>query len=94
MRLPLGASCEVLFGGDRFLHGFISTKFEAASADHVGLVARARQFSSFILFIGRIASVDLFDPKHAIIIQNKVRSSRVLRRHKCAHRTTSSTQTL
>lgn len=26
---------------------------------------------SFILLVGRIVSADLFDPKHAIIIQNK-----------------------
>ena len=72
MRLPLGASCEVLFGGDRFLHGYISTKFGSEATDHLSIQARARQFSSFILVLGRIASVDLFDPKYAIVIQNKV----------------------
>ncbi len=35
------------------------------------MVARARQFSSFILLVGSIASADVFLPKYAIIIKNK-----------------------
>merc|ERR1719197_1626747 len=35
------------------------------------LSARARQFSSFILMVGKIASADTFEPTHAIIVQNK-----------------------
>ena len=35
------------------------------------LVARARQFSSFLLLIGKMGSKDEFLPKHAIILQNK-----------------------
>jgi hypothetical protein len=35
------------------------------------LVARARQFSSFILLVGRIASADVFEPRFGIIVQNK-----------------------
>lgn len=29
------------------------------------------QFSSFVLLVGRVASSDLFEPKHAIIIKDK-----------------------
>lgn len=35
------------------------------------MVARARQFSSFILVLGRIASADLFEPIQAMVVQNK-----------------------
>merc|ERR1711970_1614123 len=37
----------------------------------LSLVSRARQFSSFIVLVGRIASAKTFDPKYAAIIQNK-----------------------
>lgn len=39
--------------------------------NELSLVARARQFSSFIVLLGSIASADLFLPKYAIIVQNK-----------------------
>lgn len=35
------------------------------------LTARARQFSSFILLLGRIPSADVFEPQYATIVQNK-----------------------
>src|SRR6185312_2609756 len=35
------------------------------------LEARARQFSSFIVMLGSIASAELFVPKHAVLVQNK-----------------------
>jgi hypothetical protein len=35
------------------------------------LTARARQFSSYILLLGRISSHDVFDPQYATIVQNK-----------------------
>merc|ERR1712232_351189 len=35
------------------------------------LKARARQFSSFLVLIGRVASANSFAPKYAVILQNK-----------------------
>ena len=35
------------------------------------LVAQAKQFSSFIVLIGRIVSCKVFDPKFSFIVQNK-----------------------
>lgn len=35
------------------------------------LVARARQFSSFLLLLGRIETNSVFSPSHAIILSNK-----------------------
>ena len=40
-------------------------------AGAVNLVARARQFSSFLLLVGNISGPSSFTPKHAIILQNK-----------------------
>merc|ERR1711970_950376 len=37
----------------------------------LSLVSRARQFSSFIVLVGRIVSAKTFDPKYAAIVQNK-----------------------
>ena len=46
------------------------------------LIARARQFSSFILVLGTMTAGDAMDPQHAIILQNKdVRCFAVLGQH-------------
>lgn len=71
MRFPISAAADVVFGGDRFLHAMILHEFEGVSGAQLSLYARARQFSSFILVVGRIGGPDLFEPKAAIIIQNK-----------------------
>ena len=71
MKFSIDASTQVSFGGDRFLHGWVSHQFSGNSGLRLSLVARARQFSSFILMVGSIASADLFEPKYGIIIQNK-----------------------
>lgn len=71
MKFPISAATNVVFGGDRFLHGWVNHQFGGNTGSTVSLVARARQFSSFILLVGRIASATVFEPKGAIIIQNK-----------------------
>jgi hypothetical protein len=71
MMFSLDAATRVSFLGDRFLHAFITHQFSDSSELALGLVARARQFSSFVLLVGRIASADVFEPKFGIIIQNK-----------------------
>jgi hypothetical protein len=53
------------------LHAYVAQKFSNDTGSTLNLVARARQFSSFILMVGRIASATVFEPKGAIIIQNK-----------------------
>eukprot|EP00981_Chlorochromonas_danica_P011349 scaffold3916_cov219-Ochromonas_danica.AAC.1 len=42
-----------------------------ASLPKLQLVAQARQFSSYVVLLGRMASKQLFEPKHAFIVQNK-----------------------
>ncbi|MBL9103130.1 MAG: hypothetical protein JNL82_19445 [Myxococcales bacterium] len=71
MSFALDAATRVTFHGDRLLHAWISHQFSGSSGLALSLVARARQFSSFILLVGRIASADVFEPKYGIIVQNK-----------------------
>lgn len=71
MYFPLDASTRVSFMGDRYVHGWINQQFSGNSGLRLNLIARARQFSSFILLVGRISGADTFDPKYGIIIQNK-----------------------
>jgi hypothetical protein len=71
MRFALDASTRVAFFGERYLHAWISHQFSGQPAPALSLVARARQFSSFILLVGRIASADSFEPRLGIIVQNK-----------------------
>eukprot|EP01094_Clydonella_sp_ATCC50884_P007981 TRINITY_DN1724_c0_g1_i1.p1 TRINITY_DN1724_c0_g1~~TRINITY_DN1724_c0_g1_i1.p1 ORF type:complete len:931 (+),score=378.48 TRINITY_DN1724_c0_g1_i1:35-2794(+) len=71
MKFPLDASTSVKFYGDRFVHGWIGHKFSNNTGSSVKLVARARQFSSYIVLVGRMGGPGLFEPKHAMIIQNK-----------------------
>jgi hypothetical protein len=71
MSFALDASTRVQFLGDRYLHAWISHQFSGTNELALSLVARARQFSSFVLLVGRIASADVFEPKFGVIVQNK-----------------------
>ncbi|CAE7683490.1 TRPT1 [Symbiodinium sp. CCMP2592] len=71
MTFPLNASTNVTFAGERHLHAWLSHQFSGQSGCQLSLVARARQFSSMLVLIGRVSSATSFDPKYAAIIQNK-----------------------
>ena len=71
MKFPLNASSNVSFLGERYLHSYVDHQFSTTQSVRATLNARAKQFSSFILLVGRIASIDLFEPKYAIILENK-----------------------
>eukprot|EP00039_Didymoeca_costata_P032748 m.39240 g.39240 ORF g.39240 m.39240 type:complete len:922 (-) comp9523_c1_seq2:101-2866(-) len=71
MKFPLNAAADVYFLGDRYVHACIMTQFSGQRGMQVKLAARARQFSSFILMLGKISGPDTFDPSEAIIVQNK-----------------------
>eukprot|EP00808_Paulinella_micropora_P032035 g33071.t1 len=50
----------------------LETLLESRSgAESLQLVARARQFSCFILLLGTLSVGNAFEPKHGIIVQNK-----------------------
>jgi hypothetical protein len=71
MQFALNASTNVTFGGDRHLHTWLSHSFSGQQLPKLTLVAQARQFSSFVVLIGRIASASVFEPKYGMIVQNK-----------------------
>lgn len=71
MHFPLSAETEVSFGGQRFLHGYMAHRFGDAPAAELTLLASARQFSSFVVLIGRIASPTRFEPLGAAIVKDK-----------------------
>ena len=71
VRFPLNSSVDIHMNGTQTLHAFIANKFEGARPPSFAVQARARQFSSFILLLGRYPSSDLFLPEAAIIVRNK-----------------------
>ena len=71
MFFPINAATSVEFTGERYLHAWIQHRFASSPRAQPKLVARARQFSSFLLMVGTISGPDKFDPKDAIILQNK-----------------------
>lgn len=71
MKFALNAAAQVYFDGDRYLHAYLQHQFSHESGPQLSLTAKARQFSSMLVMLGRITAADTFDPKHAIIVQNK-----------------------
>eukprot|EP01036_Dinobryon_divergens_P035624 gene35624-46204_t len=79
MYFSLSAATTVTIRGERYLHAWMSHRFSLAGSgggasdnvDRLSLSCRARQFSSFIVLIGRIASSKEFVPNYAMIVQNK-----------------------
>lgn len=69
--IPLNAAINIEFGGSRYLHAWVIHSFDGGEQSNTNIVARARQFSSFVLLVGNIVGKNEFDPKHAIILQNK-----------------------
>merc|ERR1719240_2096352 len=71
IKFPLSAAADLTFYGDQYLHSFVQHKFARGGAGKLQLAARARQFSSFVLLIGKLSGPGSFDPESAIIIKNK-----------------------
>ena len=70
MSFPLSASSVISFSGSTFIHSIINHRF-SHECNEFNLVARARQFSGYILVLGTISGDDTFIPTNAIIIKNK-----------------------
>jgi len=67
----MGNAATVLeLTGSQHLHGWMNHRFGETSKEH-RLVARARQFSSFVLVLGNMVDGSTLSPKDAIVIQNK-----------------------
>lgn len=71
MSIPINAATSVEMKGDRYLHGWVNHRFESSTLGPFALTARARQFSSFLLMVGVLGGANKFEPKDAIIVQNK-----------------------
>lgn len=71
MFFDISAATSVEFHGDRYLHSMILHSFAHQDPNPMRLVARARQFSSFILLVGKISSATQFSPEAAMVISNK-----------------------
>jgi hypothetical protein len=69
MHIPINAATSVQFNGHLFLHAWMLQRFQQKQSFQ--LVSRARQFSSFLLLIGKISGPDTFEPEDGIILQNK-----------------------
>ena len=55
IKFPLSAAADLTFYGDQYLHSFVQHKFARGGAGKLQLAARARQFSSFVLLIGKLS---------------------------------------
>ena len=71
MQIPINAATTIDMEGPVFLHGWLSPSFASPGPQEFKLVGRARQFSSFLMMIGIMATGERFHPKDAIILQNK-----------------------
>jgi len=69
MYVPINSATSVELKGDIYLHAWMLQKFE--NKPSFSLASRARQFSSFLLLIGKLSGPDTFEPQHGIILQNK-----------------------
>ena len=63
---------RVSFGGERLLHAWLRHGFSGQPPPQLHLVARAQQFSSYIVLAGRLVSATKFEPSCAVIVQNRV----------------------
>lgn len=71
MSFPLNAATNVRFNGDRFVHASVFHRFSGSMNSSLRLAARARQFSSFVILIGKIADAKTFAPESAMIVKDK-----------------------
>jgi hypothetical protein len=71
LKVPLSAATVLELTGNQYLHGYMNHRFGTTSKRHQ-LVARARQFSSFIMIVGNMTNASTLDPKDAVIVRNKV----------------------
>jgi hypothetical protein len=71
MGFAVNAATRIRFEGAVWLHGWLRNTFSDSAGEGAELVVTARQFSSFVVVVGTIASATTLEPKHAFIVQNK-----------------------
>jgi hypothetical protein len=70
-KIALSATTSATLLGDRYLHAFVQNQFASDSGVSLSLTARTRQFSSYILVLGKLLSNRELQPTAAILLQNK-----------------------
>ena len=70
MRFALDGETKVSFSGTRYIHAANIYTPSDANPYSLQLEAKAHQFSSFVLIVGRIASTEVFEPTAAIIVKD------------------------
>jgi hypothetical protein len=73
MKFSIDASTKISLSGEVMVHSYLQPRFtgELVSVPDLFLTAQARQFSSFMVLVGRISSADTFEPSSAMIVKNK-----------------------
>ena len=56
MRFKINAATEVELGGERHVHCYLGHSFQGQAGEALSLCARARQFSSFMLLVGKLGA--------------------------------------
>lgn len=73
MTIPFDATTKIKIVGDKYVHTYLQHKYKTSIKNNLpqlNLIARARQFSSYMLLLGKISSMDTFEPTHGLIIKN------------------------
>ncbi|EJK54483.1 hypothetical protein THAOC_25886 [Thalassiosira oceanica] len=70
LNVALNSATQVQLSGNQYLHGWMNHRFGEDQKNYQ-LVARARQFSAFIMVTGTMVDSTTLDPKDAVIVQNK-----------------------
>ena len=71
LKFSIHAAANVSFTGEVFLHAFVDHRFSGSSGMSLSLNARARQFSSFLVLIGKVSGPGQFDPQYGMIVKDK-----------------------
>lgn len=68
--IPINTSTSIEFQGNLYAHTWMLQRYEKSPLSF-NIIARARQFSSFLLVLGKVSGTNEFIPENAIILQNK-----------------------
>lgn len=71
VQFVLNAATTVQMRARCHLHGFVAHQFGPGAHDQLQLCVRARQFSCYILLMGRLLGPTLFSPDFALLVMNK-----------------------
>lgn len=70
MYIPINSATSIKFEGDVYAHAWMVQRYEKSPLSF-NIIARARQFSNFLLVLGKISGSNEFLPENAVILQNK-----------------------